>query len=361
MLERFKVPPEDQVLVPEESLRQTTAAIFEKSGVAPDDAAVGADTLVTADLRGVESHGVSNMLRAYVSLYASGDLNPRPNWRIVRESPSTATIDADKGLSIILGPRYMSLAVGKAREVGVGLVTVRNAGHAGPVGHHAMLAAREDMIGVVMSAGGAGIPPTFGAEGRLGTNPIAMAAPARNEAPFLFDVSTSAIASNKIRLAQRVGADLLPFWTADPDGTPRTEEGPVPEAGQFMLLPFGGTREQGSHKGYGFSMMAEIMGTLLSGSPSAMVAGYGAGQFYGAYDVAAFTDLDEFKENMDGVLHTLKTTKPAPGHDRVLYPGLSEHEEEQERRANGIPLHREVVQWFDGITAELSLPALQRL
>ena len=120
------------------------------------------------------------MLRAYVSAYQSGDLNPRPDWRVVREAPATATIDADNGLSIILGPGFMSMAVEKARKSGVGLVNVRNAGHAGPIGHHAMVAAEQDMIGVVMSAGGAGVPPTFGAEGRFGTNPIAVAAPARN-------------------------------------------------------------------------------------------------------------------------------------------------------------------------------------
>ena len=135
----------------------------------------------------------------------------------------------------------------------------------------------------------------------------------------------------------------------------------MPEPGQFMLLPLGGTREMGSHKGYGFSMMAEIMGNLLSGSIPAMVTGSGEGQSYAAYNIAAFTDVDEFKDNMDSVLHKLKTTKPAPGHDRVLYPGLPEHEEEQERRANGIPLHREVVGWFDDIAAELSLPVLDRV
>lgn len=361
MLKRFKVPLKDRVRVPEESLRRTVTAIFEKMGVAPEDAGLGADTLVMADLRGVETHGVSDMMRGYVSLYRSGALNPRPNWRVVRETPGTATIDADGGLSVILGPKFMAIAVEKARDVGVGMVTVRNAGHSGPIGHHAMVAAKADMVGVAMTARGSGVPPTFGAEGRLGTSPIAIAAPARHEAPFLFDAATSAVASNKIALAQRVGADLPPYWTADPDGVPRTEEGPVPEPGQFMLLPLGGTREMGSHKGYGFSMMAEIMGNLLSGSIPAMVTGSGEGQSYAAYNIAAFTDVDEFKDNMDSVLHKLKTTKPAPGHDRVLYPGLPEHEEEQERRANGIPLHREVVGWFDDIAAELSLPVLDRV
>jgi LDH2 family malate/lactate/ureidoglycolate dehydrogenase len=363
MLERFKVPKADAVRVPERSLRQTVTAIFEKMGVSAEDSAIGADVLVTADLRGVESHGVSNMLQAYVRLYSDGKMNPRPEWKIVRESPATATIDADGGLALILGPKAMRIAIDKAGSVGIGAVTMYNVGHSGPIGHHAMLAAEEDMIGIVMTSTGAKIVPTFGAEARYGTNPIAIAAPARNEAPFLFDAATSTIAGNKLRLAERVGATLLPQWIADLDGVPNEEETPVPaNPGDYNLLPMGGTREQGSHKGYGFAMMAEIMATLLSGAaPSMLDPKSGSHHFFAAYSIDAFTDVDKFKDTMDQTLHTLRTTRPAPGHDRVLYPGLAEHEDEQERRANGIPLHSEVVQWFDDITGELSLPPLKRM
>ena len=134
------------------------------------------------------------------------------------------------------------------------------------------------------------------------------------------------------------------------------------ERGQFLQLPLGGTREQGSHKGYGFALMAEIVSTMLSGALPAMLApGSGSRHYFAAYNIESFTDVEEFKENMDRMLKMLRETKPAPGHDRVLYPGLSEHEEEQERRANGIPLHKEVVQWFDDITRELSIPRLKTL
>ena len=363
MLERFKVPTEDGVRVPEGSLRETVTAVFEKMGVSPEDAAEGADVLVTTDLRGVETHGVSNMLRAYVQQYNQGNLNPKPNWRIVREAPGTAVIDADRGLTIILGPKAMRIAIEKARNVGVGVVTMFNAGHSGAIGHHAMLAAKADMVGMCTTAGGTMVVPTFGAEGRLGTNPIAIAAPARNEAPFLFDAATSTIAGNKLRLAARVGAALLPGWMAELDGTPIMEEIPVRERGQYYQLPLGGTRESGSHKGYGFSLMSEILATGLSGSlPSMVERGAGASHHYfAAYNIAAFTDVDTFKDNMDKMLRMLRETRPAPGHDRVLYPGLSEYEEEQERRANGIPLHKEVIQWFEDITSELSLPRLKTM
>src|SRR5918996_4983867 len=251
ILERFKVPVTDQVYVPESALRQTVSALFEKVGVPPGDAAEGADVLVTTDLRGVESHGVSNMLRTYVQGYRQGGLNPTPQWRIVRESPGTATIDGDRGLGMIQGPRGMRLAMEKAKQVGVGIVTIFNSGHLGAVGHHATIAARGDMVGMCMTATGASVVPTFASEPRFGTNPISLAAPARHEAPVYFDVATSAIAGNKVRLAARVGAPLLPGWVADKEGNPIMDETPASERGQFWHLPLGGTREQGSHKGYG--------------------------------------------------------------------------------------------------------------
>ena len=362
MLERFKVPPEDQVRVPHESLRETVTAIFEKMGVPPEDARVGADVLVTTDLRGVETHGVSNMLRVYVQLYTEGKLNPRPSPRVVRERPGMAVVDGDGGLGVIQGPWAMGLAMEKARQTGVGVVTMYNSGHLGAVGHHAMIAAQNDMVGVCMTAGGSLVVPTFGAEPRLGTNPISIAAPAGREAPVLFDAATSAIAGNKVRLAARVGAKLLPGWIADSQGRPITEPMDVPERGQYYLVHLGGTREQGSHKGYGFALMAEILCTMLSGVLPTMLDPDGkAHHYFAAYDIASFTDVDLFKENMDKVLKTLRETPPAPGHERVLYPGLPEYEDEQERRRNGIPLHREVVDWFDGIAEELSVPRLKRM
>ncbi len=362
MLERFKVPQEDQVRVPEDSLRETVAAIFEKMGVSPGDAVVGADTLTMTDLRGVETHGVSNMLRAYVQQYNQGGLNPRPNWRIVSEAPGTAVMDADKGLAVILGPRAMRMAIDKARVVGVGVVTMFNAGHSGGIGHHAMLAADADMVGMVTTAGGSQVVPTFGAEGRLGTNPIALAAPAMTEPNFLFDAATSNIAGNKLGLARRVGASLLPGWITEADGAPIMAETDVPERGDYWHLPMGGTRELGSHKGYGLALMSEVLGTMLSGAlPSMVDPDGGSKHSFAAFNIAAFTDVDAFKERMDRMLQLLRETPPAPGHERVLYPGLSEHEEMQDRRANGIPLHSEVIEWFEDICGELSIPALRTM
>ncbi|MGH7366075.1 MAG: Ldh family oxidoreductase, partial [Candidatus Rokuibacteriota bacterium] len=249
ILDRFKVPPQDQVLVSEAALRRTTTQIFEKLGVTPEDAADAADVLTMTDLRGVETHGVSNMLRAYVRDYRAGKLDPRPGWTIEREAPGTAVIDAGKRLGIIVGPKAMRLAIEKARKVGVGIVTVHNSGHFGAIGHFAMQAAQADMVGVCFTAAGLHVVPTFGAKPLLGTNPIALAAPARREAPLLFDAATSAIAGNKIRLAMRIGSPLLAGWVTDKEGTPIMEEKPVFDRDDFYQAPLGGTREQGSHKG----------------------------------------------------------------------------------------------------------------
>jgi LDH2 family malate/lactate/ureidoglycolate dehydrogenase len=359
ILERFKVPEKDQVLVSEAALRQTVAQIFEKLGVSPGDAAEGADVLTMTDLRGVETHGVSNMLRAYVRDYQAGKLDPRPSWRMVRESPGTAVIDAEKRLGIMVGPKAMRLAIEKARAVGVGAVTVYNSGHFGAIGHYAMQAAQNDMVGVCFTGAGLSVVPTFAAKPLLGTNPIALAAPARHEAPMLFDAATSAIAGNKIRLAMRVGSPLLPGWVTDKEGNPIMEEKPIFDRDDFFQAPLGGTREQGSHKGYGFALMAEVLSTVLAGAlPTMLVPGSGSKNHFAAYNIEAFTDLDQFKDTMDQMLKTLRTAAPAPGQERVLYPGLSEAEEIETRRASGIPLHKEVIQWFAGCTREMGLPPL---
>jgi LDH2 family malate/lactate/ureidoglycolate dehydrogenase len=359
ILERFKVPVKDQVFVAEAALRRTVAQIFEKLGVSPEDAAEGADVLTMTDLRGVETHGVSNMLRAYVRDYQAGKLDPRPGWRVARESPGTAVIDAERRLGIMIGPRAMRLAIEKARKVGVGVVAVYNSGHFGAIGHYAMQAAQQDMVGACFTGAGLSVVPTFAAKPLLGTNPIALAAPARHEAPMLFDAATSAIAGNKIRLAMRVGSPLLPGWVTDKEGTPIMEEKPIFDRDDFYQAPLGGTREQGSHKGYGFALMAEVLSTVLSGAlPTMLVPGSGSKNHFAAYSIEAFTDVEQFKETMDSMLRTLRTAAPAPGQDRVLYPGLSEAEELEARRAHGIPLHKEVIQWFAGCTRELGLEPL---
>jgi LDH2 family malate/lactate/ureidoglycolate dehydrogenase len=222
-----------------------------------------------------------------------------------------------------------------------------------------MQAAEQGMVGVCFTGAGLSVVPTFAAKPLLGTNPIALAAPARHEAPMLFDAATSAIAGNKIRLAIRVGSPLLPGWVTDKEGIPIMEEKPVFDRDEYHQAPLGGTREQGSHKGYGFALMAEVLSTVLSGAlPTMLAAGSGSKNHFAAYNIEAFTDLEQFKDTMDAMLKTLRTATPMQGEERVLYPGLSEAEELVERRAHGIPLHKEVLQWFGECTGELGLAPL---
>ena len=353
MLERFKVPVTDRVYVPAVRVREAAEAVFLAMGLSGADAQQAADVLLTNDLRGVETHGVSNMLRSYVSGYRSGDLNPTPVVATERESGTTAILNADGGLGAHVAPLAMRMAIEKAAKMGVGSVNVHNVGHMGGAGYHAMMATEADMIGLAMStSGGVRMLPTFGARPMLGTNPIAWAAPAGEMPPFLFDIGTTQIAGNKATLAKRVGAKMLPGWIAGLDGAPIMEEIDLPE--EYWMLPFGGTREQGSHKGYGFASAIEIMGNILTGIGPSFI-NPGSCFHLAAWNVDAFTDVTKFKADMDTVLRGLADTKPAPGHDRVLYPGLAEAEETDRRSRDGIPYHVEVVDWFRLIRAELEL------
>jgi LDH2 family malate/lactate/ureidoglycolate dehydrogenase len=354
MLERLHVPDELAVRVDGASMRATVEAIFAALGMPAADARQSADVLVWADLRGVDSHGVSNMMPVYVEGLRQGWINPTPLWKIVREAAGTATLDCDGGLGLALGPRAMALALDKAASCGVGAVVLTNGRHFGAAGYHAALALERDMIGVALTVGGLQVVPTFGAEPRVGLNPIAIAAPAGSEPPFLFDASMSSVAGNKIRLAQRLGAKLPGGWIADAQGTPIMRETCVPE--QFSLLPLGATREIGSHKGYGLAVAVDILAGLLGGDPAGFRRKPGdVSHHFLAYRIDAFGDPVDFKRRMDGLLRGLRETRPAPGCERVLYPGLPEHEALAERSRLGIPYHPRVIDWFRKMAAELQL------
>ena len=195
-----------------------------------------------------------------------------------------------------------------------------------------------------MTTGGVLVAPTHGAERLLGLNPIGIAAPALEEVPFIFDASMSSLAANKIALLNRVGGKVLPGWVTQADGTPMMEEGPVPEG--FMMLPLGGTRELGSHKGFGLMMLVEVLTTML--------AGFGGGPFrrgdsthtFLAYDIGAFSDVATFKADMDAYLRRLRECAPAPGVAWVVYPGIEDAAAEADRLEHGIPYHPDVVEWF---------------
>jgi LDH2 family malate/lactate/ureidoglycolate dehydrogenase len=295
------------------------------------------------------------MLRSYVTGIRDGRIKVNPDWQVIRERPSTATIDCDTGLGVMVAPKAMQMAIEKAKVTGFGAVTMRNAGHSGMISYHAMLALPHDMIGMALTSAGAQVLPTHGAIPRLGTNPIAIAAPAKTMHPFVLDVATSVVAANKLTLAKRLDVAIPGNFVADMQGNVLSEEAKLPA--EYQLLPFAGTRELGSHKGYGLAMVCDIMCSILAGAIPSGFAERGKGNhFVAAYNIDAFTDVDEFKERMDWWLGEMEATPPAPGYDRVMTPGLEEAEMTVEREAKGIPLHKEVVEWIETTCKEMDIP-----
>jgi L-2-hydroxycarboxylate dehydrogenase (NAD+) len=351
----------DAVPVQHDALRTAVRRILEASGLPAGQAARSADVLVAADLRGVTSHGVSNMLRRYLEWLSSGHLNPRPTPTLLHEAPCTAAYDGDAGLGIALLPDLMQTAMEKATRFGVGMVAVRNARHSGMLAYHAMVALPEDMIGVCATSGGPRVVPTFGRQARLGTNPLAVAVPAASEPPFVFDAATSTVAYNKIAEARRTGGPVEPGWCADVDGTPLMHPTPSDQALDQLMLPLGSTAETGSHKGYGLASVVEVLASILPGGGFMGRFGLGfSGHFLAALDPAAFGDLESFKREMSAFAEYLRTTPPAAGHDRVLVPNDLEFETERVRRDSGIPLHSEVVDWLDATCRRLAVEVLPR-
>ncbi len=354
MLERFHVPEDIAVRVKHTDMFATVTDIFLKMGMSQADAEQGADVLVYADVRGIESHGVSNMLRRYVDAFSKGDINPTPVPKIIRGKGAVATIDSDRGHGLVVGPYAMNLAIERAKEHGIGSISVVNGRHFGACAYHAEMALQHDMIGMAMTTGGLQVAPVHGAEPKVGLNPLGVAIPTQDEAPFIFDAAMSSVAGNKIALARRLGVDVMPGWIAEKDGTPIMDEQPVPD--EFLILPTGATREIGAHKGYSMAVMIEVLCGILGGVGGGIFRPQGASSHHFiAYDISAFTDVDTFKRSVDRYLKDLRETQPAVGHDRVMYAGLPEHEERSEREAHGIPYHPEVIDWFKGLCNELGL------
>tara|TARA_Y100001934_G_scaffold228412_1_gene274758 strand:+ start:1664 stop:2740 length:1077 start_codon:yes stop_codon:yes gene_type:complete len=344
MLDRFKVPEDIAVRIPPAMMHQAVVDIFVALGMPEANASQGADTLLYADVRGIDSHGVSNMMRAYVAGLKGGSVNPDPQWKATADNKGAVNIDSDKGLGIVVGPHCMRLAIERAREYGVAIVTAHNGGHYGAAAYHAHLALEADMIGISMTTGGVLVTPTQGAEPLLGLNPIGIAAPTAETEPYLFDASMSSVAANKIGLLRRVGGQALPGWVSGPDGAPIMEETDVPD--DFMMLPLGGTREIGSHKGYGMMMFVEILTSLLAGSGGGPLRRDGSAHCFMAINVGAFGDAGNFKADMDAYNQRLLDCKPAPGETRVVYAGVPEQEAATERNQKGIPYHPDVIEWF---------------
>ncbi len=356
----LKIKGEEAEYVDHLALQALITRAFTKLGLPEADAALSADVLVRADLRGVDSHGVSNSVPyIYVPELRKGNINVHPNITTVHETPSTATVDGDSGMGMVVGAHAMNLAIAKAKQVGSGWVAVRNSNHYGMAGYYAMMALPHDMIGFSMTTARPSVTPLGGRAPMLGTNPIAIAAPALEEPPFVFDVATSTVAAQKVAIAAIAGRQLPDGWIADREGRPSND--PKLPRDQRVLLPLGGaTREGGGHKGYGLAVIVDILSGVLSAAGfGAQMNGYNCGHFVGAWRIDAFRPALEFKQQMDEMIRALRATPLAAGSERVYVAGEPDHEMEMERRAHGIPLHKNVTAYLRRLCAELGIePAI---
>lgn len=349
-----------------EKLIDFCRAVFLKIGCTEDHAETAADVLVTADLRGVDSHGVAR-LSGYVRLWEIGRINAKPKIVVKHETPSTALVDGDKGLGLVVAPHVMRMAIEKAKAVGTGWIAVNNSNHYGIAGYHAMLALEHDMIGLTMTNASPHVAPTFCIERLLGTNPIAVAIPAGSEMPFVADFATTPVAYGKIENQQRKEEPVPLGWVQDADGNPTTDAYATHKGGAMM--PLGGDREHGGHKGYCLGAIVDVFSAVLSGAnygpwvppfPAYLPVpenpvGEGIGHFFGAMRIDAFRTSVEFKHHMDNWIRRFKTAKPAKGNDRVYIPGEPEVETVEKRKAEGIPLLEAVVKDLSELGEKLNI------
>ncbi len=306
-------------------------------------------------LRGIDSHGVAR-LAGYIRLWEAKRANTKPNIRIIHETPSTAVVDGDSGLGLVVAPYAMQVAIDKAKNVGTGWVSVQNSNHFGIAGYHALKAVEQNMIGIAMTNASALVAPTFSVERLLGTNPICVAIPAGEEPPFVADLATTTAANGKLEILQRKNQLAPTGWIQDKDGKISTNPHELKSGG--ALLPLGGDREHGSHKGYALGAIVDIFSAVLSGAnygpwvppfPAYVVMpenmpGKGIGHFFGAMRIDAFRSADEFKKNMDQWIKRFRSAKTIEGEEQVLIPGDPEREMETERLQRGIPLWHSVAE-----------------
>jgi LDH2 family malate/lactate/ureidoglycolate dehydrogenase len=353
----------------ESNLREFTKSVFIKMGCSEEHATLATDVLIKSDLRGIDSHGVAR-LTGYVRLWEKGRINAKPDIKIVHETPSTATVDGDSGLGLVVAPFAMKVAIEKAEKCGSGWVSVRNSNHFGIAGYHTMMAVERDMIGFAMTNASPLVAPTFANERLLGTNPMCYAFPAGKYPPVIVDMATSAAANGKLEIAQRMNKAVPDGWIQDAKGKPSIDPHELKKGG--ALLPLGSDRDHGSHKGFGLSATVDILSAVLSGAnygpwvppfvafmePSSNPVGKGIGHFLGAMRVDGFRPVDEFKAHLDNWIERFSNAKTIHADQKVIIPGQPEIEAEKERKLNGIPLIDDVCKDLNEVAEKLGIARL---
>lgn len=344
--------------VPAERLLNFCAACFEELGLPRADAQLTAENLVFANLRGVDSHGVIRM-KAYADRLRAGGFKAGVRPQIVSEQPSCALMDAGGGMGQVAGVSAMELAIAKAQPTGMGVVSVRNSNHCGAAAFYAMKAIEHGMIGLAATNAGATMAPTGGRERRLGNNPVAIVVPAGRHPPIVLDMATGAVAWGKIFVAQQEKTKIPTSWALDKSGRPTDD--PDAAANGGLIQPLGG------YKGYGLSLLIDILTGVLSGGGFSthvktlyeeLSVPAGVAQTFAALRIDAFMPLVEFADRVDAIIDLMHGCATAPGAQRIYVPGEIEFETERRRRVEGIPLNPTLRQELDALGRELGVEQL---
>jgi L-2-hydroxycarboxylate dehydrogenase (NAD+) len=338
---------------PFKKIEQFMIDVFIKVGVPAEDAKVCAEVLIEADKRGIDSHGVGRFRPIYIDRINAGLQKPITKFEITRDGPTTAVVDGHNGMGQVIAKKAMQMAIDKAKKYGMGMVVARDSTHYGIAGYYAIMAAKENMIGITGTNARPSIAPTFGVENMLGTNPLVYGMPTDEEFPFVIDCATSITQRGKVELYQREGKKLPPGWVIDQQGNTDTDTERVLKGldeGTCALTPLGGIGEElAGYKGYGYATVVEILSSALQSGlflknlsdidangkrvPSRL------GHFFIAIDINSFVDAGTFKKYTGEILRDLRNSKKAPGHDRIYTAGEKEYLAWMERKDKGVPLN----------------------
>lgn len=342
---------------------------FESVGVPADEAKICADVLLESDRRGIESHGCNRFKPIYMDRIKAGIQNPVTFFEIVKETATTAVVDGSDGMGMVVGYKSMNIAIEKARKYGMGMVAARNSTHYGIAGYYAMMAAKQNMIGITGTNARPSIAPTFGVENMLGTNPITFAMPTDEDFPFVLDCATSIIQRGKIEYYARNNMETPSGAVIDQDGFPMTDSKQILSdltSGKASLAPLGGIGEEtGGYKGYGYATVVEILSSALqAGSFLRMLLGaneqgqkipYHLGHFFIAIDTEAFLGSEEFKHTAGEILRELRASKKAKNQDRIYTAGEKEYLCWLDRKDKGVPLGISVQKDLINVRNELNI------
>ena len=343
--------------------------VFKAVGVPDEEAKICGDVLISADKRGIDSHGVGRLKPIYYDRIKDGIQKSQTNFEIIREGFTTAVVDGHDGMGHVIGKNAMQMAIDKAKVYGMGMVAVRNSTHYGIAGYYSLMAIENGMIGITGTNARPSIAPTFGVENMLGTNPLTFGMPSDEPFPFFLDCATSITQRGKIEVYDRAGKALPEGWVIDEEGNTRTDTHQVLidlVKGKAALAPLGGIGEDtGGYKGYGYATVVEILSAALqSGSFLKGLLGfddlgnkrpYHLGHFFIAINIECFTELESFKKTTGDILRELRASTKAPGQPRIYTAGEKEYETWLYRKDKGVPINEALRKDIVALKKELNL------